>query len=137
MKQKSWISIYMMKVEQFRELLQKRNDKAGSKNNKYKAVKTSGHASKKEHARAITLNLMLRAGLISNLREQVCFILIPAQRDEQGRIIEHRCAYVADFVYNDKEGNLIVEDTKGFRTKEYIIKRKLMLRVHNIRITEI
>lgn len=105
--------------------------------NKYHAEKSGGYDSRKEHKRANELKLMQRAGLISCLRKQVRFILIPAQRDSAGAIIEHQCAYVADFVYNDSDGRLVVEDTKGFRTKEYIIKRKLMLHVHGIRITEI
>ena len=53
-------------------------------------------------------------------------------------LIERSCRYVADFVYTDRAtGRTVVEDTKGFRTKEYIIKRKLMLHVHGIRIKEI
>ncbi len=46
-------------------------------------------------------------------------------------------AYFADFVYRDKAGNCVAEDAKGVRTKEYVIKRKLMLHVYGIRITEI
>ena len=80
---------------------------------------------------------MQRAGLISNLREQVRYELIPAQRDASGTLIEHSCTYIADFVYNDIQGVLKVEDTKGVRTKEYIIKRKLMLLVHGIKIKEV
>jgi hypothetical protein len=49
---------------------------------------------------------------------------------------ENEAYYRADFVYLDKEGHLVVEDTKGFRTKEYLLKRKLMLLVHGIRIKE-
>jgi hypothetical protein len=30
-----------------------------------------------------------------------------------------------------------VEDVKGMRTPDYIIKRKLMLYIHKIRITEV
>ena len=45
-------------------------------------------------------------------------------------------SYIADFVYK-KNGETIVEDTKGVRTKEYIVKRKLMLWVHHITITEV
>ena len=44
---------------------------------------------------------------------------------------------IADFVYKDKNGVLVVEDTKGVRTADYVIKRKLMLWVHKIRIKEI
>ena len=55
---------------------------------------------------------------------------------KNGKTIERQCVYIADFVYT-KDNKLIVEDTKGFRTPEYRIKRKLMLYIHNIRITEI
>lgn len=79
---------------------------------------------------------MQRAGLISNLREQVSYELIPPQRGADGKVLERACTYIADFVYRDKLGNTIVEDTKGVRTKEYIIKRKLMRHIHGITITE-
>lgn len=106
------------------------------KRNKYGAKKTGGHASQKEHERANELKLMQRAGLISNLREQVKFVLIPTQRDHDGNLLEKECSYYADFVY-DKNGVTVVEDTKGFRTTEYKLKRKLMLYVHGISIKEI
>ena len=85
-----------------------------------------------------TLKLWQRAGLISDLREQVTFVLIPAQHDNDGNPIEKSVRYIADFVYTDNEtGQMVVEDTKGVRTKEYIIKRKLMLYIHGIRIKEV
>lgn len=115
--------------------------------NKYGAKRVGSHASKREHYRAQELRLMERAGLISDLREQVPYVLIPAQYGECGKnfkgratrvLLERACSYVADFVYTDKAtGRTVVEDTKGFRTKEYIIKRKLMLHVHGIRIKEV
>jgi hypothetical protein len=82
------------------------------------------------------LKLLLAAGAILNLREQVPFVLIPAQHDENRKVIERQCMYIADFVY-ERAGALVVEDVKGIRTADYIIKRKLMLQVHKIRITEI
>lgn len=106
------------------------------KRNKYGARRSGGYDSRKEHSRANELKLMQRAGLISNLREQVKYVLIPAQRDSSGKLLERECAYYADFVY-DRDGVMVVEDTKGFRTPEYKIKRKLMLRVHGISITEL
>ena len=118
----------------------------GKNTNKYHARRTGTHASRKEHRRAAELQLMQRAGLITGLREQVRYELIPAQYatcgdDFKGHttrvLLERPCAYVADFVYRDSHGRLVVEDTKGVRTREYIIKRKLMLRVHGIRIKEI
>lgn len=107
-----------------------------AKKNKYHAEKSGGYASRKEHRRANELKLLQRAGIIKHLREQVTYELIPTQRDINGKVIERACSYVADFVYTDKDGNLIVEDTKGMRTEVYRIKRKLMLHVHGIRILE-
>lgn len=107
-----------------------------AKKNKYHAEKSGGYASRKEHRRANELKLMQRAGIIKYLREQVAYELIPTQRDVNGKVIERACSYIADFVYTDKDGNLIVEDTKGMRTEVYRIKRKLMLHVHGIRISE-
>lgn len=121
-----------MTLEEYRAL-----HVAPAKNkNKYGARKSGGYDSRKEHKRANVLKMMQRAGLISNLREQVKYLLIPAQRDENGKLIERECAYKADFVY-EQDGKTIVEDTKGVRTKEYIIKRKLMLKIHGITIKEI
>lgn len=120
--------------EQYRALIARRS----RRDNKYHAQRTGTHASKKEHGRAGELWIKLRAGLISNLREQVRYELIPPQSDSEGNRLEKPCAYVADFVYTDNAtGQTVVEDTKGVRTKEYIIKRKLMLWVHGIRIKEI
>ena len=109
---------------------------------KYGNRRVGSHASKKEHYRAAQLNLMQRAGLISGLREQVPYLLIPAQyqhgEDRKPQLLERPCSYIADFVYVDNAtGQTVVEDTKGFRTPEYIIKRKLMLHVHGIRIKEL
>ncbi|MGN1353554.1 MAG: DUF1064 domain-containing protein [Alloprevotella sp.] len=104
--------------------------------NKYHAQKSGGYASRKEHRRANELRLMQQAGIIKNLREQVPYELIPSQYGADGKVLERACNYIADFVYNDKDGNTIVEDTKGMRTDVYRIKRKLMLHVHGIRIIE-
>lgn len=107
--------------------------------------------SKKEARRYAELKMMLRAGEISDLELQKKFELIPAQYEtvprygkngkrlkDGKRCIENSCVYKADFVYTDnKTGQIVVEDTKGFRTTDYIIKRKLMLFVHGIRIKEL
>lgn len=93
--------------------------------------------SKKEMNRFLELSLLQKAGEIEDLRCQVKYVLIPAQRDKQtNKLLERECAYVADFAYL-RGGRLVVEDTKGFRTKEYIIKRKLMLYRYGIRILEV
>ena len=111
--------------------------KPKGRGSKFHAERSGGYASKKEHRRACELKAMQRAGLISELREQVKYVLIPAVREGgTGRLIERECAYVADFVYRDGKGDTVVEDAKGVRTREYIIKRKLMLSVYGIRIKE-
>lgn len=95
------------------------------------------HASQKEANRWCELKLLERAGKIKDLRRQVKFTLIPAQR-EDGKLIERECAYIADFVYLDNENHdVVVEDTKGFKTKDYVIKRKLLLWKYGIRIKEV
>lgn len=108
----------------------------------------------KEYRRFCELTLLEKAGSITDLKMQVEFELIPSQfeeiptgefykRGEQKGMpkmkrvcVEQSVKYVADFVYKEN-GKTIVEDTKGFKTKDYIIKRKLMLYIHKIKIKEI
>lgn len=124
-----------MTIEEYRKLI-----KQTDKSNKYGAKRTTidgkNFDSTKEANRYTSLLLLQRAGVISDLQTQVKYVLIPTQRDEDGNLLEKECSYKADFVYK-RDGQLVVEDTKGFKTPEYIIKRKLMLHIHNIRIQEI
>ncbi len=91
----------------------------------------------REARRWKTLRLLEEAGEISDLRRQIKFVLIPSQRID-GKVVERECSYYADFVYRDTETDkTVVEDTKGFRTPDYIIKRKLMLERFGIQIKEI
>ena len=106
-------------------------------NNKKITVDGQIFDSKKEASRYEELRLLEKAGEIKDLRTQVKFKLIPAQRDEAtGKVVERECSYKADFVY-EEDGKTVVEDVKGFRTKEYVIKRKLMLWRYGIRIREV
>lgn len=91
--------------------------------------------SQKEAQRYSELFLLERAGVISDLQLQVPFELIPSQRIN-GKVVEKPVKYIADFCYTEN-GKMVVEDTKGMRTKEYIIKRKLMLFIHGIRVKEV
>lgn len=117
---------------------------------KYHARKTNGFDSAKEANRAAELKLMERAGIIQNLKFQVKFVLSEPKREastevykrgknkgkqKPGRVIEQGCTYTADFTYY-QDGRFIVEDCKGFRTKEYIVKRKWMLEKYGVRIYE-
>ncbi len=102
--------------------------------------------SQKEASRYWELWLMEQNGVIKDLELQKKFELIPKQELEtprygkNGRLIksEKPVSYIADFVYWDNEKKKeVVEDTKGFRTPEYIIKRKLMKKVYGIEVVEI
>ena len=121
--------------------------------NKYQSIKTTVNGitfdSRKEARRYQELLLLQRAGVIRDLKMQVKYVLIPAQYEVYERygkngqrlkdgekLIEKECAYFADFVY-EENGNTVVEDTKGVKTKDYIIKRKLMLYIHGIRVKEV
>jgi hypothetical protein len=90
-------------------------------------------ASKKEGNRYFELKILQRARQIQDLRIQVPFELVPAQRG--GIRKELPVIYVADFVYTEK-GKQVIEDTKGMRTKDYIIKRKMMKMI-GCEVTEI
>lgn len=117
--------------------------------NKYrnKKVVRNGitYDSQKEANRHAVLKLLERSGKIRDLQRQVKFVLIPAQYEpdtvgirggvKKGKLIERECSYIADFVY-EENGKKVVEDTKGFRTADYKIKRKLMLFMHGIKIKE-
>lgn len=91
----------------------------------------------KEYRRWCELLLLEKAGQITELQRQRPFELIPSQRIN-GKVVERACNYIADFTYfRVSDGQWVVEDTKGFKTKDYIIKRKLMLHVFGIRINEV
>ena len=102
--------------------------------------------SRKEAARYKELKILESAGEISDLVCQQKFVLIHAQREpdvigvrggvKKGKLLEKEVSYIADFVYL-RDGQTVVEDTKGFRTKDYIIKRKMMLYFYGIKIEEI
>ena len=112
---------------------------AYSKQSKYHSRKVTVDGitfdSVREAKRWRELSLLERAGVIQNLQRQVKIELIPSQRIG-GKVVERAASYVADFTYY-QDGQLIVEDTKGFKTKDYIIKRKLMLWVHGIQVREV
>ena len=94
--------------------------------NKYKNIKTEINGikfdSKLEAERYTVLKLLERAKEITNLELQVPFDLHAVrQRTGEWNLVGR---YKADFVYMDKEGRKIVEDTKGVETATFKWKRK-------------
>ena len=104
----------------------------------------------KEARRYGELLLLQKAGAITELERQVEFELIPTQREadtigsrggvKKGKVVEQKCSYIADFVYKEN-GKTVVEDVKGYKKggayAVFVIKRKLMLFIHGIRIKEV
>ena len=68
---------------------------------------------------------------VKAIKTQVVYELIPKQKGERA------CEYVADFVVEYQSGEIVVYDVKGMRTPLYVVKRKLMLWVHGIKIREV
>ena len=116
--------------------------------------------SQREYNRWCELKLMQRAKIISDLRRQVLFELIPAHYEavptgeyykigeKKGQpkykdvCIEQALTYIADFAYT-QNGKTVVEDAKGYRDPssapyaKFVIKRKLMLYIHGIKVKEV
>ena len=101
---------------------------------KYKAQKTMADGmmfdSKKEEKRYRELRLMERAGVIANLRLQVPFVLF--EKSKYGRKIK----YIADFVYEEKNGLTVVEDVKGYKTDVYKLKKRILAELYGIEVRE-
>lgn len=98
-----------------------------------KVVDATGavHDSGKEYRNWCALELRQRAGEIRNLRRHVPYALVV-----NGILI---CSYEADAVY-ELGAATIVEDTKSEptrKTRDYRIKRKLMLACHGIEVREV
>ena len=91
--------------------------------------------SKHEADRFEELLLLEQAGQISDLKLQYEYTLKPAYMLPTG-VRSRAVRYKADFRY-ERDGQIIVEDAKGKRTKDYIIKYKLMQEVHGITIQEV
>ena len=108
---------------------------------KYRARKTEVDGilfdSKKEAERYKTLSALQEEEKISHLELQKKYIVLPSCKYED-MPSERAVTYKADFYYINNEGREVVEDVKGFKTKDYIIKRKLFkYRFPNILFKEI
>ena len=98
------------------------------KKNKYNAVKeTTGGIrfdSSREAKRYCKLKIQEHCGFISDLKTQVEYILLDAFEYKGEKI--RKLSYFADFEYK-KDGVIITEDSKGFKTQVYKLKRKMLL----------
>ena len=123
----------------------KRKAKYGSKKVAFDGLEFD---SKKEMYRYIRLKSMQEEGLISDLRMQVPYEIIPAVYEEDivqlktkvktvTKCVQRATYYLADFVYKDKDGNVVVEDAKGMRTEKYLLKKKMMRAFLGILIKEV
>ena len=105
--------------------------------------------SRKEAKFYLFLREAEKNGEITDLKLQVPFELIPAIYEEQvihlktkdkvvTKCVQKAVHYVADFVYTETvSGNQAVVDTKGFRTPEYKLKKKMMRAFKGINIVEV
>lgn len=108
-----------------------------ARGSKYRAKKTTIDGiefdSAKEAKRYVKLRALEDAGKIQGLRLQVPFELVPSFECDG---VKYRgMKYVADFVYV-RNGKVVVEDCKGFKTAEYKLKKKLMAYINHINIEE-
>lgn len=122
-------------AEQYRKMVKPKS--------KYKNVKCTvtdlegkdiKYDSLKEMRRHQELLLLQKRGEITELDRQISIELIPVQY-EGGKCVERACNYIADFTYY-RDGVFIVEDSKGYRTPDYKIKKKLLLHVFGFKILE-
>jgi Fe-S cluster assembly ATPase SufC len=125
-----------MKADEYRAMVTGRKfTKDGAKRPKYRNEKQYVDGiwfdSKRESSRYLELKVAENAGAIRGLKLQYVYpIVIDGVRV---------CDYVADFVYEERNGNAwtrVTEDAKGMRTEVYRLKKKLMRAVHGIEIRE-
>ena len=121
--------------------------------NKYRNIKTEVEGivfdSRKEAKYYLYLKQLLHDGKISSLQRQVPYELVPAVYEEQiihlktkdkavKKLVQRPILYVADFVYvENTTGETVVVDVKGQKatmTKEFVMKKKMMLAFLNIKI---
>ena len=105
-----------------------------SRSSKYNAIKTEIDGflfdSRREAIRYAELKMLEQAGEITDLELQPIFPCVINEKPI--------CKYIADFRYTDvKTGKVIIEDTKGFKTDLYLVKKKMVKAIYNIVIVEV
>lgn len=108
---------------------------------KYRNQRGGGFDSKREAKMIAGLELAKRAAdpreRVVTIQRQVKYELVPAQRSSAGKLLERAVTYTADAVVEYADGRVEVIDAKGFRTQQYVIRRKLMLFLRGIRVREV
>lgn len=100
-----------------------------------------------EWKRWLVLKEAERRGEIANLRRQVEYVLLPTQyrtetvhlktKDKEvKRVATRQVTYTADAVY-EKDGQVVVEDFKGFPNDRWPMKKAMMLYFHGIEVREV
>lgn len=98
--------------------------------------------SESEYQRWCELKLLEKKGEISELIRQVPyhFDVIVAHPEDWDICQRSNMTYVADFTYYDYFGGtfrgFVVEDSKGYRTREYKKKKMMMKKIYGIDIKE-
>jgi hypothetical protein len=111
--------------------------------NKFRNIAGGGYDSRKEARVHAELELRKHAAIpalrVVTIERQVRFELLPRQNNEEGKLIERMVTYIADFVVQYADGRREVIDVKSEITRKlpaYVLKRKLMLFRHGLRIVE-
>ena len=127
-------------ASEYQQSQRARNRKVSAGFRKYRNVPVNGFDSKAESRRYDQLLLLKAAGEVADIQRQVPYELVPTQRSVDGRTLERKITYFADFVITYADGQIVVEDVKSPITRkshDYVIKRKLMLWRHGIVIQEV
>lgn len=97
---------------------------------KYRSRKTEVDGitfdSRKEANKYCELKMLKQAGMITDFELQPEFELQPGYRDKNGKWVRP-IKYIADFRVHYPDGRVVVIDTKGYKTKEYQLKKKMLL----------
>lgn len=128
-----------MTEQQARELLGDKYPGKKKKRHKHNAQKTVldgiTFPSKHEANYYAALKLRVRAGEVSRFELQPAFVLQEAFIRNGKKVREIK--YIADFKIFYPDGSMEIVDTKGFRTKDYKLKKKLFLAKYpDVKFTE-
>lgn len=107
---------------------------------KYRSRKTAYNGqlydSKKEARYAAKLDLLLKSGIVTEIKRQVPFKWETIYRANGKELVSNQFRYVVDFVVTYSTGEIEYIDVKGFKTADYKRKKKIMKALFDIDIVE-